>query len=201
VRAVNLLPRDESQGRGLPSPPVLVACGGTVLLTAALAVMFLSASSTVGKRRQALADAQVRLAAVPAPAPPSPIVASLPQQRQERVTALAAVLSQRIAFDRILREVSQVVPSDVWLESLGASAPLQAAPGAVAPTTTGLPTGFTISGYTYSQEAVARFLARLEVVPDLVEVTLNTSGGTKIGTRSVVQFTISANVRAPGATS
>jgi Tfp pilus assembly protein PilN len=201
MRAVNLLPTDDTQGRSLPPPAVLVACGGTVLMTAALALMFLSASSAVGKRKQELANAQQRLAAVPAPPAPSPIVAALPQQRLDRVFALAAVLNQRIAFDRILREVSQVVPSDVWLESLGASAPVAAQPGAIAPTTTGPPTGFSISGFTYSQEAVARFLARLEVVPDLVEVTLNSSAGTKIGTRSVVQFTISANVRTPGATS
>jgi Tfp pilus assembly protein PilN len=199
MRAVNLLPRDDSRDAGkLPAIPVLVACGGTVLITAFIALSFLSASSKVGHLRQDLADAQTRLASIPTPPPPSPIVSQLPTEKQGRVTALASVLGQRVAFDRILREVSQVLPSDVWLQTLTATAPAAAAPGAVAPTT---PTGFTISGYTYSQDAVARFLARLEVVPDLTDVTLNTSTGTKLASRDVVQFTISANLRAPGATS
>jgi Tfp pilus assembly protein PilN len=198
VRAVNLLPREENEGRRLPAVPVLVACGGTVLLTIFLAMSFLSASSKVGKDRQAVADAQQQLAAIPTPAPPSPIVTALPQQRQDRVTALASVLNGRIAFDRILREVSQVVPSDVWLQSLGAAVP--GAGGATNPTT-GAPSGFTISGYTYSQDSVARFLARLEVVPDLSQVTLGSSSGTKLAGRSVVQFSISANVKLPGAPS
>jgi Tfp pilus assembly protein PilN len=122
-------------------------------------------------------------------------VSQLPQQRQDRVGALATVLNQRIAFDRILRKVSQVVPSDVWLQSLTASVPKAAVPGQ--------PEGesFSIIGYTYSQEAVARFLARLEVVPDLAAVSLKSSAAAVVAKHNVVQFTISAHVRGPGATS
>ena len=197
MRAVNLLPRDAADGRKRPGVPALVACSGTVLVTLFLAVSFLSASSSVGRAKQELADAQNRLAAIPTPPAPSPIVAQIPAQKQDRVTQLSGVLSTRIAFDRILREVSQIVPSDVWLQSLTASVPTATTPGA-AP---GMPTGFQISGYTYSQDAVARFLARLEVVPDLTEVTLGSAQGTKLAGRGVVQFTISANIKAPGATS
>ena len=197
MRAVNLLPRDLTDGRKLPGVPALVACGGTVLVTLFLAVSFLSASSNVATAKQELADAQARLAEIPQPRAPSPIVSQLPAQKQDRVTQLSSVLSSRIAFDRILREVSQIVPNDVWLQSLTASAPTAPVPGA-APTT---PTGFQVSGYTYSQDAVARFLARLEVVPDLTEVTLGSSQRTTLSSRPVVQFTISANVKAAGATS
>ena len=56
MRSVNLLPRDDaSQGRRLPPPPVLAACIGVVVLTAVLAVMFLSASGNVAKQQRALA--------------------------------------------------------------------------------------------------------------------------------------------------
>ena len=60
---------------------------------------------------------------------------------------------------------------------------------------------FTTQGYCYSQDGVARFLARLEIVPDLVDVKLGTSGATRIGNRDVVQFTIGARLRQPGTTS
>jgi Tfp pilus assembly protein PilN len=195
MRAVNLLPGDATEGRKRPALPVLVGCGGTVVITLFLAFTFLSASSTVGKRKQELADAQATLNSIPQPAAPPAIVAQLPQQKADRVTALAAVLNQRIAFDRILREVSQIVPSDVWLQTLTASVPKAALPGATAADS------FSLVGYTYSQDAVARFLARLEVVPDLADVSLDSSTKTTLSGHSVVQFTIAAKVRAPGATS
>jgi Tfp pilus assembly protein PilN len=199
MRAVNLLPTtDVRDGRRLPPVPVLAGCVGVVLVTAVLAVMFLSASSNVAHQRSALEQAQAEYAAIPTP-PPAPVVDSeLSKQRVTRVTALATALGQRVAWDRLLREVSQVVPSDVWLVTLGAQAPATPVPG-VAPSS-GPATGFTVTGCTYSQESVARFLARLDVVPDLSSMTLGTSGvGSCPGT--MVTFTLQGNVRASGATS
>ena len=60
-----------------------------------------------------------------------------------------------------------------------------------------MPTGFTLDGYTYSQDGVARVLTRLMVVPDLSNVQLSSSSVTKVGTQNIVQFTIVANVRPP----
>jgi Tfp pilus assembly protein PilN len=155
---------------------VLAGCVGAVLVSALLAVMFLSASAGVAKKQRGLEQIQARYAAMPAPIPASPVVADLPQQRQTRVTALATVLGQRVAWDRLLREVSQVVPSDVWLINLNALAPSISPPGAAAPAPGAAPAqSFTVTGCTYSQDSVARFLARLAVVPDLTSMTLGKS--------------------------
>ena len=51
---------------------------------------------------------------------------------------------------------------------------------------------------TYSQAAVARLLSRLTVVPDLVNVQLQQSTRTKLGSANAVHFTIAADVRRPG---
>ena len=174
MRAVNLLPRDDaSQGRALPPPPVLAACVGLVVMSAVLAMMFLSASGKVGKQQRALDDARATYSALPVPAAPSPAETELPQLRATRVTALASALGQRVAWDRLLREVSQVVPSDVWLLTLDAQAPADAAAALATPGT--ITQTFTVSGCTYSQDSVARFLARLEIVPDLSDMTLGKS--------------------------
>jgi hypothetical protein len=70
VRAVNLLPGDEqNQGRKVPPLPVLMGCIGTVVISALLAVMFLSASGAVAKKQHALEQVQAEYAAIPAPAP------------------------------------------------------------------------------------------------------------------------------------
>ena len=73
------------------------------------------------------------------------------------------------------------------------------APPVVASSSPSLPTGVMIQGYTYSQEDVARTLARLQLVPDLGQVSLQTSATAKLGLRDVVQFAIVAEVRTPGA--
>jgi Tfp pilus assembly protein PilN len=212
VRAVNLLPGGEEQGRKVPPLPVLAGCVGAVLVSALLAVMFLSASAGVAKKQRALEQIQAEYAAMPAPPPASPVVAELPQQRQTRVTALATVLGQRVSWDRLLREVSQVVPSDVWLVNLNALAPSISPLGAAAPAPGAPPAeSFIVTGCTYSQDSVARFLARLSVVPDLTSMTLGRSeasgsgsaGGGGGGTcpPGMVTFTLQGAVRAAGASS
>ena len=213
MRAVNLLPGDEAnEGRKVPPLPVLVGCIGIVVISALLAVMFLSASAGVAQKQRALQDIQAQYAAIPAPAPASPVVAELPQQRQTRVTALATVLGQRVAWDRLLREVSQVVPSDVWLVTLNALAP-SISPVSVATSAAGAAPAqsFTVTGCTYSQDSVARFLARLSVVPDLSSMTLGKSESSSSGggggggggqcPTGMFTFTLQGAVRAAGASS
>jgi Tfp pilus assembly protein PilN len=214
MRAVNLLPNQGAdQDRRLPPPPVLVACSGIVLVTAVLAMMFLSASSKVAHAKQQLIDVQAQYAAIPAPPPPSPAVSALPAQRSTRVSALATALGERVDWDRVLREVSQVTPSNVWLLSVNAQSPaMLASSTTAAPTTLGtaLPQGIVITGCTYSQDAVAVFLARLDVVPDLSDMTLGkssdgktvgASGGTSGGGGSgcpggLYAFALNGNVKA-----
>ena len=207
MRAVNLLPAQETGESKAPPIPVLVACVGAVVVVAGLAMMFLSASSRVAHERSALQRLQSEYAAIPAPPPPSPVVGQLPQQRQTRTTALATALGQRVAWDRLLREVSQVVPSDVWLVTLNAQAPSTAPPARGTSVTS--VQGFTVSGCTYSQESVARLLARLSLVPDLSGMTLGkssssaASSGTDTSTcpQRMVTFVLQGSVRAAGASS
>jgi Tfp pilus assembly protein PilN len=207
VRAVNLLPdAGANDGRKVPPLPVLLGCVGLVLISAVLAMMYLSASAGVAKKKQALAQMQAAYAAIPAPAAPPAVATDLPKQRQTRLTALATALGQRVAWDRLLREVSQVLPSDVWLLTLNALAP-SIAPAATADTA---PTGFVVTGCTYSQDSVARFLARLTIVPDLSGMTLGKSVASEPGTGNtggggagscpggMITFTLNGNVRTTG---
>jgi Tfp pilus assembly protein PilN len=191
MRAVNLLPRELDEGKKGPSKPVIVGCIGAVLATAVLAVGYLQASSNVGKQTAALDQAQAQFAAIPPPPTTPATVAALPQERQQRIAALASALASRIAWDRVIREVSLVLPNDVWLTQLTGTTP-----SAASTSDTGAP--FHIIGYTYSQAAVARLLARLSVIPELDAVTLASaaqSDSSQTHLRSVVSFDISAKLR------
>jgi Tfp pilus assembly protein PilN len=145
------------------------------------------------------------LAAIPTPdASKIQTQSALAADKQARVQALSGALSRRVAWDRVLRELSLVLPDDVWLATLSAKAPVSSSiptpPAAPAPGATVAATQFTLDGYTYSHAAVARLLSRLSVVPDLVNVQLQQSTRTKVGTANAVHFIIVADVRKPAGT-
>jgi Tfp pilus assembly protein PilN len=217
MRAVNLVPKDSPRRTGPAVPPAVAATviGGLVLVSLMISVLLLSAHGKVKSRQLELAQKQAELAAIPVPAQSRlQQQESLVADKAARVTALNSALSKRIAWDRVLREFALVLPDDVWLTSLSASAPSSAtatptATATATSTTTPAPStpslggqlDFSIEGFTYSHDAVARLLTRLAVVPDLEQVQLITSDQTKLGNRTVIHFKISANVRAPGASS
>jgi len=202
MRAVNLLPKDSARRAGPPVPTAVAATviGGLVLVSLMVSVLLLSAHGKVKSSELELAQKQAELAAIPVPAQ-----SRLQQQdalvadKSARVAALNAALSKRIAWDRVLREFALVLPDDVWLLSLSATAPSSAAATHVAGTsstsssstpTLGGQLGFSIEGYTYSHDAVARLLTRLAIVPDLQQVQLISSQQAKLGNRTIIHFKI-----------
>ena len=156
--------------------PVVLA----VLLAAVLSAMFLSASGTAKDKQAELTTLQDELHAIPTPdASRVKTQTALAADKQARVSALSGALSRRVAWDRVFRELSLVLPNDVWLATISAKAPVPSssavAPPPAAAGATVAATGFTIDGFTYSHPAVARLLSRLAVVPDLVNVQLQQS--------------------------
>ena len=204
MRAINLLPREDARrGRQKTQWIVLVPVVAAVLLTGVLSFAFLSASGKVKDKQAELATLQDTLHAIPTPdASKVKSQSALASDKQVRVTALSAALSRRVAWDRIFRELSLVLPDDVWLATLSAKAPVSSstpiAPAPAAAGTTVAATQFTLDGFTYSHAAVARLLSRLAVIPDLVNVQLQQSTLTKVGTTNAVHFIIAADVRQGG---
>ncbi|MGH3071866.1 MAG: PilN domain-containing protein [Gaiellaceae bacterium] len=193
MRAVNLLPREDAK-RSFEAKRGVVFGGvfGAALATAVLASMTISAGGNVSSKQSELDSLRAQIAAIP-PAEVKDTSAddALAAQKGARVGALSAALSGRVAWDRVLRQVSLVLPEDVWLTNLTAAAPDAAqAPSSGA--------GFTLTGATYSQNGVARFLSRLAVIPDLANVRLQSSSSQLVNERELVQFTMLADVRAPG---
>ena len=195
MRAVNLLPRDEVKKSFEAKRGVIFGGAfGAALATAALVSMTISAGGAVGERQAELDGLRAEIAAIPAPvvkdANTNDVLAA---EKSARVGAMSAALTSRVAWDRVLRQVSLVLPEDVWLTSLSATAPSPATAAG-----DGTASGFTLIGSTYSQNGVARFLSRLSVIPDLENVRLQSSESVLVNERQLVQFTILADVRAPG---
>lgn len=206
MRPVNLLPtdyrRDRFEAFKTPSTPALVFALAAVVMVATLVGGFLVENAKVSDKQRTLAGLEADLNATTPPQRQSGRQQQLLQEKDQRVVALNTALTGRVAWDRVLRNLSSVLPGDVWLSNLKASTP-GTTPGASSSSSTPAVTGqenFLVNGYAYSQDGVARLLARLEVVPDLSNVQLQKSEKTEIGARSIISFAIQADVRLPGGT-
>jgi Tfp pilus assembly protein PilN len=223
MRAVNLLPREEQRKRleGTRTP-LLVAAGGIAAATTAAVVLGLSASGAADERRTELQSIEAAIARLPRAPEPAVSQGVLSQERADRVAALSAALSSRIPFDRVLRQISLVLPDDAWLTGIKAASAASVTPAAgssteptPAPQASTGAQGVTIEGATYSHASVVNVLSRLSVIPTLAEPRLTgsavvvqeapqsqTAGGERAAPakpgKRIVTFTITASLRTEG---
>lgn len=206
MRAFNLMPKQDERGadgRRPTTPQLVLAVAGLVVL-ALLASIFLISNARVADKEQTLNELKTELAElnVTSEAPkPQGADAVLVQERDARTGALSTALGSRVAWDRLMRNISLVLPDDVWLGGLNAHAATLPDPAA-GPVDPNAPTSestFEITGYTRKQESVAQLLSRLAVLPEIAAVKLGSATATKIGNEAVIQFIISATLKPVGA--
>jgi Tfp pilus assembly protein PilN len=200
MRAFNLMPKEEAGEKTTISPAltkVAVALLG-VLVVAGLGFMYMTSSAKVADNRAEADAARAELAQLtaqigPEAADPS---ASLAGESQARTAALSDALGARVAWDRILREFSLVIPPSVVLSTLGVSSGAEGSADPATAATAGAPT-FRIEGTASSQIAVAVLLSRLEVIPEFVDVRLESSSSSDEA--GGYQFAITATIAPEGA--
>jgi Tfp pilus assembly protein PilN len=107
-------------------------------------------------------------------------------------------MASRVAWDRVFREFSLVLPEDVWLTTLSAKSPISPTTN-VSVASGGAPSQFIMQGRTYSHDGVARLLSRLQVVADLTNVQLQSSTLSKVNGQDVIEFSIAADIKVAGA--
>jgi Tfp pilus assembly protein PilN len=196
MEAVNLLPAYArpghpwaAVGRDLTARRVLKA-GSVVACVAVLGLGlgYVYERSVVNDRRATLSDLQAEVAVADAKAAP---LRSAHAAAAARIAAAATVSSRRVAWERLLADLSRVLPSQVYLQSLSLQSPTPLAPGAsTAPTpapgtpapATTTASGFSATGVASSHVNVALVLDRLASLPWLSNVTLLSSANGGAGT-------------------
>jgi Tfp pilus assembly protein PilN len=209
MRAVNLIPRDARSTRGAV---VASGSGGVYVLLAGLAAIVLCAAVWALADKQ-VGDRQAKLERVTAQAQAAeqragsaaPYVA-FERLARERVQTVTKLSTTRFDWAHAMREISRVVPADVWLKSLsGASGADSAAP---TPATSAAPAPtVTLEGCTRSQAKVARLMARLRTIDGVRKISLKSSAkpdsdgdpSCPANRPSDPHFTIAASFAVPGA--
>jgi Tfp pilus assembly protein PilN len=181
MRPVNLIPLEERRGENAsmrtgPLPYLLVGAlvavlvGVTALVLTGNQIADSKAEAAQLKREDAVATARVeRLAAYTQ-------FRTLHEQRIATVTSLA---DSRFDWERVMRELSLILPGDAWLTSLNASASSDTAGsndgggGTLRKSIAG--PALEITGCASSQDAVAGFVTALKDIDGVTRVGIESS--------------------------
>jgi Tfp pilus assembly protein PilN len=180
MRAVNLIPPELRRGDHPPlrtGPLAYIVVGALVLALLGVTLLVLAGNEVSEKksevktlqREDALAKARAESLA------PYTQFQAAAEQRVQTVTSLA---DSRFDWPRVMRELGLVLPDDVTLTNLAASASLgeggEAAKGVLGPS-------LELEGCTSSQDAVATFITALKDIDGVTRVGLESSSAEESG--------------------
>jgi Tfp pilus assembly protein PilN len=178
VRPVNLLPQDQRRpaGEGAGKGAYIV-CGVLALMLAMVAAYVLTSNNVTEHENQAAAvraEADRLEAEVAAQAN----YTDFADIAQQRLTSVTGVAETRFDWERLMREVSRVMPEGSWLQATDASVTGDPNSTTVAPTgPVAAPAGPYASfvGCTPDQSDVAQIMVRLRQLHRVEDVKLKES--------------------------
>lgn len=194
MRAVNLLPQTQRRTPGFKGLRAPLAIAGAIVALGAMGYWGYSLHSEVGKVEEQVASASAerddlrgQLGAF--------------QQAQARVAAQAVrrgavvgLVGGRVNWERLVRDLSAVMPRQVWLTNLKgeteAATAIAAAAGTPNTNNAVVPRGIHLDGFAYTQDQVALLMARIPTVSGLGEPRLATSETQDRGDRTIIHFVL-----------
>jgi Tfp pilus assembly protein PilN len=128
-------------------------------------------------------------------------VAALEDQIDQTRLVLSGLLQDRVLWSGVLRDISLVIPGEVWLSGLSAQVGATEAAattttdttGAAAPLT-GIVGQISFNGFAFDHRDVALWLSRLEDVRGFINPWLSTSAKSVIGETPAVAFASSVDL-------
>jgi Tfp pilus assembly protein PilN len=152
---------------------MVVGLLGTALV---LVTLYVLASNSVTSRQAQLASLRQQLSQTQALANSLTGYTKFAQLAQARVQTVREIANSRFDWQRVLSDLSKVVPTNTTLSSLTATVSPSASAGA-ASGSGGLRAdlsdpAFELAGCTSSQDDVARVMSRLRLINGVVRVTL-----------------------------
>jgi Tfp pilus assembly protein PilN len=191
MKAVNLVPKDARGGRGSSSrggagrvgfnglgPAHVVV--GVLVIVVGLILLRVLANNDVNNQKATLAAVQTQVATEQADASKLSVYTSFVQAAQQREDQVREIAEQRFPWQRILDQLSRVMPATTSLTSLSAStngSPGTASTSAGTAVTSAAGPTFSLAGCadTRNQNGVATLLRRLQVLSDVTNVGFQSS--------------------------
>jgi Tfp pilus assembly protein PilN len=184
MKPVNLVPQDQrrrtpSEGSGKGAHAVL----GILAVLLAMAVVYVLTANSITEKESQAEQARIEADQLEAQAVTKDGFTDFAEIAQTRAASVASVASTRFDWERLMRELSRVMPEGSWLTSASASvtgatdaasATAPAAPADPATGGTGGPSA-NLVGCTPKHSDVARMMVRLRQLHRVVDVELTQS--------------------------
>jgi Tfp pilus assembly protein PilN len=174
MRAVNLLPQEQRRQVVTNRPGSAYVLIGALTVILAMAVTFVLASNQANSRASEAKAAKAEADALQAESARLGSFTNFATIKQTRLQSVAGVAAGRFDWERMMREVSRLMPAGSWLQSTDASVAGAPSDPAVS-TTTAAPAGpsATFTGCTPRQSDVARMMVRMREMHRVTDVKLN----------------------------
>ena len=182
MRPVNLIPAEQrrsTRGPGAPPPLGVSAVLGGLGVGLLIVIVLVLLSNQVNSKKGELASLTAKQQTAEATSNALRPYGDFAQVQQARATTVKSLARTRFNWERVVRQLSRVVPPDVWL--LKFSGTVSAASG------TGSGSGggggssslrsavqgpaFSLSGCATSQASVARMMARMRAMDGVTRVS------------------------------
>jgi Tfp pilus assembly protein PilN len=183
VRPVNLIPPEERRGQ---QAPLRAGALAYVVLAALVAVLvgvtaLVLAGNEISEREAELARVEAEDAREAAKAERLSAYAGFRDLSEQRVATVQSLADSRFDWERVMRELSLILPSDVWLVGLTATATPEvsveggASSGGANLRGSAPGPALELSGCATGQEAVAGFVAALKDIDGVTRVGVQSS--------------------------
>lgn len=181
MRPVNLIPADQRRGVSAPTrtgPIAYIVVAALAIVLAAVAAVTLLGNQT-SDRKAEVASLEARSAETQARAQSLTQFTSFQEVHDARVQTVQSLATSRFDWERVLQELSRVLPAHIWLTDLtGTVAPDVGSSGGS--TLRGEVSGpaLELLGCGRSQNDVARLVAAMEDIDGITRVIVTDSGKT-----------------------
>jgi Tfp pilus assembly protein PilN len=200
MRRIDLLPPVYEQKRR-ESRNILFVLAAGVLVLLLLGGYWFYLGTQISDQKNVLADVQARNATIQADIDALQRFADLQAEVDAKRTALQLVMAGDIDWPAIMTEVAMVIPGEVWLTNLNASAGATEGAAPVGTETAAIDIEpnpqvgrISFSGTALSMPGVAKWLLRLESVKEFFAVYLGAASASGDGTTGPITVTFTSTL-------
>jgi len=180
MRPINLIPPEERHGRQAPlrsGPLPFILVGALVAALVAVGALVVL-DNQISDRKSEVAQLKREDAAEAARALRLSSYTQLRELREQRVETVSSLANSRFDWERVMRELALILPGNVWLVTLDASASAGAGSGGsgggnVAGSIAG--PSLALGGCATGQDAVAGFVTALKDIDGVTRVAVQSS--------------------------
>jgi Tfp pilus assembly protein PilN len=177
MRPVNLIPVEDRRGQNaqLRTGPVAYIVIGALVLALAGVTMLVLTDNEIADRKSELAQVKSEDAAAKARAESLASYTQFAALHEQRVETISSLADSRFDWERVMRELALILPHDVWLVSLDASASAEAGGSGGGMSGAIVGPSLAISGCAAGQNAVAGFVTALKEIDGVTRVGVESS--------------------------